>query len=227
MDTRQNLIATAERLFAERGVDAVSMREINRAAGQGNASALHYHFGSRDALIEAIVGWRLQPVNMRRHEMLETYARDGCRGGADRLTQCLIRPMSEVASCRLEENGWLCFLGQLYAGSKLDLPAIAQRLGCDSSLHLLTKELRAAIPEVPRDVLDQRLAICVRQAVQALADWQGNVLQHKAGTRLCSLELFVENLVDMTAAALTAAPSTRTLKARSESGRISCLQMVG
>jgi len=40
----------AERLFAERGIDAVSLRTINAEAGY-SVAALHYHFGTRDGLV--------------------------------------------------------------------------------------------------------------------------------------------------------------------------------
>src|SRR5205085_1882241 len=45
--TRDKLVDAAARLFAERGIDNVSINEIVRAAGQRNASAVHYHFGNR------------------------------------------------------------------------------------------------------------------------------------------------------------------------------------
>src|ERR687892_231101 len=45
--TAERLIAAAESLFATHGIDGVSLREINRAAGARNASALQYHFGDR------------------------------------------------------------------------------------------------------------------------------------------------------------------------------------
>jgi AcrR family transcriptional regulator len=53
-DGRQRLIAAALKLFAERGIDGVSMRAINREAGLGSASA-HYHFGTKAALVQEIV----------------------------------------------------------------------------------------------------------------------------------------------------------------------------
>jgi AcrR family transcriptional regulator len=49
------LLRAGERLFAERGIHQVRLREINALAGQRNSSALHYHFGSRDGLVEAIL----------------------------------------------------------------------------------------------------------------------------------------------------------------------------
>ncbi|MEH6581360.1 MAG: TetR/AcrR family transcriptional regulator [Halioglobus sp.] len=52
---RQHILETAERLFAERGVENVSLNEINKTAGQKNTSALHYHFSNRQGLLYAIV----------------------------------------------------------------------------------------------------------------------------------------------------------------------------
>ena len=58
--TRSRLVESAERLFAERGVGSVSIREVNRDAGQA-PSAVHYHFGSKEALLKAVLG-RLDSV---------------------------------------------------------------------------------------------------------------------------------------------------------------------
>jgi AcrR family transcriptional regulator len=52
--TRDRLLSTAERMFAERGVHAVSNRQICEAAGQGNNAAVGYHFGTKAELVRAI-----------------------------------------------------------------------------------------------------------------------------------------------------------------------------
>lgn len=54
-DTREKLIQVAIKLFAEHGFSGVSMRNINNAAGTKNSSAVHYHFGSKMGIIEAIM----------------------------------------------------------------------------------------------------------------------------------------------------------------------------
>jgi len=54
-ETRERLLRAGERLFAEHGIHQVRLREINALAGQRNSSALHYHFGSREGLVEAIL----------------------------------------------------------------------------------------------------------------------------------------------------------------------------
>src|SRR4051812_28313331 len=70
--TQAVLISTAERLFAERGLEGVSLSEINRVAGQRNKSALHYHFGSRDGLLKALLEKHRFKLDKERTKLLET-----------------------------------------------------------------------------------------------------------------------------------------------------------
>ncbi|MCF7676112.1 MAG: TetR/AcrR family transcriptional regulator, partial [Akkermansiaceae bacterium] len=64
------LVEAAERLFAERGFDVVSVRDITHAAG-GNVAAINYHFGSRDGLVAVVIGRYITPINERRMVMLD------------------------------------------------------------------------------------------------------------------------------------------------------------
>ena len=90
-DTRSRLVDAAERLFAERGIDAVSLREITRESGARNAIALQYHFEDRDGVLRAILEKHLPRIEACRHEML-----DECEasGTADlrSLAAALVRP---------------------------------------------------------------------------------------------------------------------------------------
>lgn len=64
-DTRLALMRAAEQLFAQQGVDRVSLREIAIAAGQRNVSAATYHFGSKRELIEAILERHTLPLQSK------------------------------------------------------------------------------------------------------------------------------------------------------------------
>lgn len=71
--TRERLIAAAEELFSTRGIGAVSLNEIVRAAGARNATALQYHFGDRAGLLRAVLDKHARGVDERRHAMLDAY----------------------------------------------------------------------------------------------------------------------------------------------------------
>jgi AcrR family transcriptional regulator len=72
--TKERILDAAEHLFAENGVAATSLRAIMKAAG-ANMAAIHYHFGSREGLLEALMARRAEPVNRRRLEMLDQIER--------------------------------------------------------------------------------------------------------------------------------------------------------
>jgi TetR/AcrR family transcriptional regulator, regulator of cefoperazone and chloramphenicol sensitivity len=69
-NTRERLLREAERLFASRGVHQATSREITEAAGQRNVSALTYHFGSREAVLWAILDRHNEPVDTIRASLL-------------------------------------------------------------------------------------------------------------------------------------------------------------
>ena len=68
--TKERLLREAERLFARRGLYQVTVREIAEAAGQRNVSALNYHFGSREGLLDAILVRHGDPTDVARGELL-------------------------------------------------------------------------------------------------------------------------------------------------------------
>jgi AcrR family transcriptional regulator len=70
-DGRSALISAAGRLFATNGVNGVSLREIMRAAGQRNTTALQYHFGDRNGLLRAVLEKHSLRVSTRRHAILD------------------------------------------------------------------------------------------------------------------------------------------------------------
>lgn len=84
-DTRDRILDAAERLFAERGVDAVSLRTV-LAAARRNVSLVHYHFGDRDGLLEAVLRRRLGPIT---EERIRRLAEVEARGRAATLEDVL------------------------------------------------------------------------------------------------------------------------------------------
>lgn len=91
-ETREAIMAAAERLFAEHGLAAVSNRQISEAAGQGNNTAVGYHFGAKAELVRAIVCKHAESTERLRQRMLDEI------GDSDDVRDwvgCLVRPASE------------------------------------------------------------------------------------------------------------------------------------
>jgi AcrR family transcriptional regulator len=91
--TRARLIDAAEQLFAARGVDAVSLREITRASGAKNAVAVQYHFEDRAGVVRAILDKHAPDIAARRHAMLDQYEALGAPD-VRFLSAALVRPLA-------------------------------------------------------------------------------------------------------------------------------------
>ena len=97
MNTKDRILDTAERLFAHRGIEATSLRNITAEAGV-NLAAVNYHFQSKEALLHAVIARRLDPINRKRLAML-----DACEAAAGsgplplgEVLDALLRPIFEL-----------------------------------------------------------------------------------------------------------------------------------
>src|ERR1700753_3275375 len=93
--TREILMVTAERLFAMNGVEGVTLREIQEAAGQSNASVISYHFGSQAGLVRAVLGFRYERINARRAELVREAVERGASGDPREAVWIIVRPLVE------------------------------------------------------------------------------------------------------------------------------------
>jgi AcrR family transcriptional regulator len=93
--TRELLMVAAERLFALNGVEGVTLREIQVAAGQANSSVITYHFGSQAGLVRALLEFRYRKVNARRAELLQEARDRGVLGDPREAVWIIVRPLIE------------------------------------------------------------------------------------------------------------------------------------
>jgi AcrR family transcriptional regulator len=95
-ETRKRIIEAAEKLFAQRGIEAVSVRDITRAAGV-NLAAINYHFGTKDALAAEVFKQMIDPLNAQRLQLLDDVeARAGRKPPAlEAVLDAVIRPAVE------------------------------------------------------------------------------------------------------------------------------------
>ncbi len=91
LEAAETLKAVAVALFAERGVDGVTLRQIAEAAGQKNHAAVGYHFGSKEALVRAVVVHGAKLIDALRNRMLNELEAQGGPTTLVEVTGVLVR----------------------------------------------------------------------------------------------------------------------------------------
>ena len=195
------LILAAERLFAEQGIEAVALRHVNQAANQRNMSAAHYHFGSREGLVRAVLMYRWPDLDRRRGLLLE-------RAGAKDLRfylEAFILPLIEELTPRAEGNHYLRFM-QHYARFRGDYTFARQFSPAGVAIYDQIERLIGYIPAAVRALRIGYLINMIHAVLASAEDRLGRGELH-AG----EIELIASNLIDMFASALTAPLSAGTL----------------
>lgn len=161
--TRHRLVKTAERLFATHGVDAVSVRAVNAAAGLGPAS-VHYHFGSKDELLSAVLVDLGAAVRDEILANVATLARTDEPPTAHTLVHALTDPYLQLLlRHRTRGMRWVKIIAQLSPEGHPALHAAGRQV----SESLMT-EVRRAFPGSDPDRIERRWAISVTGYLQAL-----------------------------------------------------------
>jgi AcrR family transcriptional regulator len=207
-DTRAQLILAAERLFAERGIEGVSLREINLAANQKNTSAAHYYFGSKDALIDAIFEFRRGEIGRRRDALLEQMEANG-HADARALAEALIVPIANDPRQGPAEGGryYLEFVAHVLVTAPAQVGSLMRKHMQGASARwgvMATKSL----PDVPHGILMTRSLLMARHAVTSLAAY------NKVGWRVddyLGFDAYLNDMIDAAAGYLAAPVSERTL----------------
>lgn len=201
-DSAERLRRTAERLFAENGIDAVSMREIAREAGQRNNSALLYHFGSKQSLVQAIVKQRVAAVDVQRNALLDQLEVDGAELDVRTLARAIVMPLA-VDLVGGGSTTYIRFLAWAQMCPDLDLVTVTGREG-ERGFNRIFGHLRQRLSTLPAPVLRQRFLAGVSFVMFSLADYER--LKHRRDS--FDVEKAVANLIDMLAGALGAAVSS-------------------
>jgi AcrR family transcriptional regulator len=111
-DTKQKLLDSAERLISEHGYAATSLRQIIAEAGV-NLASVHYHFGSKEELLDEVVMRTAGPVNEERLAMLDRAAAEFGPGKAP-LEAILEAFLAPVFYKRVKSPQFVRLMGRLY-----------------------------------------------------------------------------------------------------------------
>ncbi len=174
-NTKTRILDTAERLFAEQGFGATSLRTITNEAGV-NLASVNYHFGSKEALQIAVLKRCIGPVNKQRLAELDVVEADAGDGpvAVEKILKALLGPpflMEEYQGKRGEHL--------LQIGGRLHVEQNEQRQGLLEQMFSEVRErfVRAfsqAIPELSPEEIFWRMHFVIGSMVHTLV-WCRNI----------------------------------------------------
>jgi len=167
--TASRLLDVAERLFAERGIEAVSIRQIVLASGQGNLSAAHYHFGSREVLTRKLLERRMEVVDRMRHDRLDRLLAEG-PPDVHGLLGASIGTLADVVRQQPWGADYVQVIAQALFNPRMRLlEQIDPR--AISGLSRMVELARTLLPDIPRDVFDARMSVVQHETVYTFSRW--------------------------------------------------------
>jgi len=200
--SKLRLILCAERLFAERGIEAVSLREIAAAAGQGNNNAVQYHFGSRQGLVLALTGYRMAQLDAPRRKMLDAAERSGRLQDVVTLFEIQCLPQVDLVDKR-GRHPYAHFMAEFIGRYRPKGGAHSSDFATDSAIGVrrLVRLIAKAISHVPSEYITGRieLANLMFQNMLVRCDNSGLVRRDPARFRQV-----VQDTIEIAAAAASA-----------------------
>ncbi len=167
LETREKLLQAAEQLFAERGIDGVSLADINQRAGQKNRNAVHYHFGDKENLIHAVLDKHSEGIEGRRRELLDAA---GASPSLRDLVCALVIPVAEKLG---DSDGGVAFLkinGQLMANDSYATVRLKRARHMDQARRL-SRLFEALLQDDSPGDLSARLLLVDCMLFQGLASY--------------------------------------------------------
>ncbi|ALP62742.1 TetR/AcrR family transcriptional regulator [Paraburkholderia caribensis] len=204
-DTKARILDAAETLFIECGYEAMSLRQITSKA-EVNLAAVNYHFGSKEALMHAMLARRLDLLNQERVKLLDRFdAMLGTRLTCEHVLGAMFIPALRVSrDTRIGGKAFLRLLGRAYTDPSPFIRDFLNAHYASVSVRFFDAFQRA-LPHLPREELGWRLhfAIGALSGVLAGADTDSLISEFSQGKSMNDLQL-IARLASLIVSALKA-----------------------
>ena len=218
-ETKGRILDAAERLFADSGYAATSLRDITGEADV-NLASVNYHFGSKEALLSAILERRFRPINDQRIALLdELESRAGQRGPAleDIVAAFVGPPFHSWTEAGSDGPKFLKLIGQIHSQANEEIRAAFVRQ-FDRVLTRFTAAFERALPDLDSGEVTTRVLFIVGAMAHALT-W-GEQVAASAPRAACCSDQLLDSLVSFAAAGMAARqPAAVHMPAAAEGGR--------
>jgi len=157
-ETQTRILDVAEELFMQHGFEGASMRMLTAKAGV-NLAAINYHFGSKDALIEAVFRRRLDAMNAERIAELDRLETDA--GARPLAADSIIRAFTGASLRMIEDargggRNFTRLLGRAYTEPAKPIRQLIGQMYAPA-MERFKAAFSKALPELPKDELVWRM----------------------------------------------------------------------
>lgn len=166
--TEEKILDTAEKLFAQQGYAATSLRSITAAAGV-NLAAIHYHFQSKESLLDAVVARRAERINQERSRLLDECDRSAGEGAPalEKVLEAFLYPVFRFGNHAKRGPVFVKLMARIHAESDVFAQIIQKHFSQVAARFVVA--LGRALPQLPPDQLLLRLHFAMGSVLQALA----------------------------------------------------------
>jgi AcrR family transcriptional regulator len=209
--TRERILDVALHLFATEGTNHVPLTRIRIGAGQRNQSAVQYHFGNREGLIQAIVAQYSPAIAERRDKLLD--ARKDVDDPIETAT-AIFAPLAELLDLDWRHLAFLRILGEVTTRPDFGFDDIAEIVGHGAAARTTEAidDILRAGPRLPDHIRMERIRAGAIMAMHSLSEHA--VLRSGRGRPPLPTDVVLANLVDMYVGALLAPMSRTVVQAR-------------
>ena len=204
VDTKALILDTAEKLFSEQGIDAVSLRAITTKAGV-NLAAINYHFRSKDLLVKEVFARRIRPLNEERLALLDEFEAKAAGGAppVEDVLRAMFEPAIRLSGDPERGHIFLRICGRIWSEPSFRTSQIFDDL-FEELIARFSAAFQRAAPDLPAEDMSWRTHFAVGSMIFVMT--HSDVLR-KNSHGLCdpaNVERTVEQMVHYAAAGMRA-----------------------
>ncbi|MCS5638306.1 MAG: TetR/AcrR family transcriptional regulator [Myxococcota bacterium] len=202
---KRKLIIAAIHLFSEHGVNSVSLRMINREAGQKNNSALHYHFGNKLGLIEAMGSFIQDHFNAIRAPRLAALEESVADGSVTlhQLLELVVEPYAEIIDAYDWGYSSVRTLARMEFNQDEEVLSLSRNAYTDAAQGI-ARLVHPLVPELPAREFNKRINFWVSSLVRDFANYRALHMSYFGNLKPKSLSELTRFHVKMGLAILSA-----------------------
>jgi AcrR family transcriptional regulator len=203
-DTKERILDAAERLFARHGIGATSLRSIIAEAGV-NLAAVHYHFGSKEALVSAVVHRCIDPLNQERLARLDRLEKEAGarRPSVEKVAEAFVAPVLKLRDDPNHGEDFARLMGRLFGEPEYGIEHMIPEHFSELRDRFVAA-IQKALPKLSREEIMWRMLFAIGAMAHLLRLWDTVPAISAGACRPGSVERNTERLVAFIAAGFEA-----------------------